>query len=400
MRLTFRQMTLATLSCVALLTQTPAVQAQSLFSTAIRVNDGAITGYELNQRETFLRVLNAPGNVKNLARTQLIEDRLKLGAARSLGIQINEEAINKGIEEFAQRTQKSGDALIRDLNSSGIAEATLRDFIRAGLAWREVVQTKFSAASSVSDDQIERSTNSGESGSGLQVLLSELIMPLQPQFEEEVRAIAKDVSGYTSTTQFSEAAREYSAVPTGENGGRLEWQRLDKLPPVLQPLIFSLKPGQVTEPLELPNAIALFQLRAMAETPYSRPTPTSVDYATYSIPQGDDTSEPIKLALVNCDDFYAYAKDNPTHSLRRLAADPKTLGSALQATLARLDINEFETTQTGGYTTITMLCSRAFASAETLDLDAIRNGLRNKKLETYAKGYLENLRQDARIIEK
>lgn len=400
MRHIFRQMTVATLGCVAILGTTPIVQAQSLFSTAIRVNDGAITNYELRQRESFLRLMNAPGNVKNLAKTQLIEDRLKLGAARLLGISISEDAVTTGIEEFAQRTNKSGPALIADLKRNSIAEQTLRDFVHAGLAWREVVRAKFGAQSRVSDDQVERTTNSGKGGTSIQVLLSELIMPLQPQFEEEVRAIADEVSGYTSTARFSEAAREYSAVPTRENGGRLEWQRLDKLPPVLQPLIFALKPGEVTEPLELPNAIALFQLRAMAETPYSKPTPVSVDYATYSIPQGAEETGTIIASLLHCDDFYGFAKDNPTHSHRRLAADPKTLPANLRKTLSRLDTNEFETVQSGGYTTLTMLCGRSFAAEESQDLDALRNGLRNKKLETYAKGYLENLRQDARIIEK
>ncbi len=400
MRHTLRHLTIATFS-IGLLFGTPSVpQAQSLFSTAIRVNDGAITGYELSQRERLLSVLNAPGNKKRLAKTQLIEDRLKLGAAKQLGIRISEDEIDQGVDEFAARTQKTGPALVADLARRGVSESTIRAFIEAGLAWRQVVRAKFGSQSQVSEDQIERTTNTGQGGTSIQVLLSELIMPLQPQFEEEVRAIAKEVSGYTSTARFSAAAREYSAVPTRDQGGRLEWQRLDKLPPVLQPLIFDLKPGEVTEPLELPNAIALFQLRAMTETPYSRPTPVSVDYATYSVPNGDEALSNLSASLVHCDDLYGFAKDNATHSLRRLSGDPKTLPSSLRTTLSRLDINEFELSQAEGFATITMLCGRAFAPEESLDLDAIRNGLRNKKLETYANGYLENLRQDARIVEK
>ena len=37
---------------------------------------------------------------------------------------------------------------------------------------------------------------------------------------------------------------------------------LDQLPPVLKPLIFGLAPSDVTDPLPIPNGIAIFQLRA------------------------------------------------------------------------------------------------------------------------------------------
>jgi peptidyl-prolyl cis-trans isomerase SurA len=48
-----------------------------------------------------------------------------------------------------------------------------------------------------------------------------------------------------------------------------------------------------------------------------------------------------------------------------------------------------------------MVCGRnTLAQNSATDLEKIRFGLRNKRLAGYAEGYLENLRQDARIIEK
>ena len=48
-----------------------------------------------------------------------------------------------------------------------------------------------------------------------------------------------------------------------------------------------------------------------------------------------------------------------------------------------------------------MLCSRnSYAAGNTPDLNKIRFGLRNKRLENYAEGFLQNLYQDARIIIK
>ena len=56
-------------------------QANNLFAPAITVNDKSITHYEISQRETLLKALKAPGNPVEVARKQLIEDRLKLSVA-------------------------------------------------------------------------------------------------------------------------------------------------------------------------------------------------------------------------------------------------------------------------------------------------------------------------------
>ena len=52
-----------------------------------------------------------------------------------------------------------------------------------------------------------------------------------------------------------------------------------------------------------------------------------------------------------------------------------------------------------GTTTLTMLCFRKHSTIEE-DLTKLRAGLRNKRIEQYAQGYLDNLLQDARIIDK
>ena len=46
-----------------------------------------------------------------------------------------------------------------------------------------------------------------------------------------------------------------------------------------------------------------------------------------------------------------------------------------------------------------MLCGRTPALAEDADRDQIGLALRNRRLSSYADGYLEQLRSEARIIE-
>ena len=62
-----------------------AAEAQNLFAPAIRINDSVVTAYELDQRQRMLTLLNAPGNAAEVAREQLIDDRLRLQAAEAAG---------------------------------------------------------------------------------------------------------------------------------------------------------------------------------------------------------------------------------------------------------------------------------------------------------------------------
>jgi peptidyl-prolyl cis-trans isomerase SurA len=367
--------TLAALACVWGLAMPAA--AGGLFSAAIRVNEGVITNFELQQRQLFLEILKFPGVPSQLARDQLIEERLKQQEAKKLGISVPAEALQAALDDYASRANLTSDQFIEELGKAGVDKSTLVDFLSSAIMWAEVVRVKFGPQSAISEEQVERTVNSNTSGTSLEVSLSEIIMALDPDIEEEVQARAQELS-------------------------KITWQKLDTLPPILQPLIFGLAPGDVTEPLQIPNAVAIFQLRDIRETPYQRPTPGAVDYALYQFPSEDTkTLASLRANLVHCDDLYAWAKGNPTHSLIRESRAPAEIATDLQSVLTPLDDNEFIVQNTGNWIALTMLCGRApNLDAEAIDMAQIRTGLRNQRLDNFAKGYLENLRNDARIVYK
>ncbi len=403
--------------------------AQGLFSPAIQVNDDVITNYELMQRATMAGVLRAPGNPEDVAREQLIEDRLKLQAARRAGTVPNEEELLEGMAEFASRANLSREEFIAALANAGVEETTFRDFVEAGLAWRNLVQQRFGPRARVSEEEVDRALNQGSGGSNVRVLLSEIIMPAPPPQAAQVQARAADISRITSEAEFSRAARRFSATATRGQGGRLPWRDLSELPPVLRPLVLGLAPGEVTEPINIPNAIALFQLRAIEESDYTPPTYSAIEYAAYYMPGGRTeatlaTANQIKARVDVCDDLYGVAKGQPEEVLERGALPPSELPTDIAFELSKLDPGEVSTalTRSGGNTLVfLMLCGRSVAieaqgtppeqSAEA-DGDetpvdpvaerrqAITIGLQNRRVQSLADNFLAQLRADARIIEK
>ena len=396
--------TLIRTSLIALgLTLAPlGVAAQNLFSAAILVNDQAITNYELKQRTMFLEALRFPGVPDELAPKQLIEERLKKAAADQLGIRVSEEELQFELESFAQRFNVAFDEFAAELERVGISVDTPRAFIANQLLWRDVIRARFGAQANVDEAQVERSANAEKSGSSIEVLLTEIIMAMQPGQEQEVRERARELSKIRSVDAFSDAAREFSDAPTREFGGRVTWQKLDTLPGVLQPLIFGLAPGEVTDPLSIPNALALFQLRGIRETAYRRPLPDSVDYLRYALPSSElENINAIRANVNHCDDLNGWAKGNPNHVLKRETVKRAEIDGPTRNILTNLDENEYVIATQGSTTTLIMMCSRSqILDLEEQDLAQIRNGLLNQRLGSYADSYLENLRDDARIVYK
>ncbi len=404
---------LSRLMCIALLALavTPVAQAraQGLFAPAIRVNDQVVTGYELSQRIQFLSVLGATGDIEALARRQLIDDRLRAEVVTRAGLQPSPEDLAAGMAEFAARSNMEVEPFIAQLEAAGISAQTFRDFVRAGIGWRNYVQARFGPQANVDQAALDRSLTAGGQGSTIQVLLSEIIIPLLPGQQALVEQTVEQLTQITSVTEFSAAARRFSAAQTRADGGQLPWRDLASLPQPLQPILLALSPGEVTDPLPLQGAVALFQLRDIRESGYRPPEVTAVEYMTLRLPGGGsaETRARARVLAANadrCDDLYGLLPDADEDTLRRITLPPADLPTDIALELGRLDPGESSATllRDGGDTLLfVMLCGRSFAIGEAgEDRRALAIGLRNQRLEKLAESHLEQLRASARIQEQ
>ena len=257
-----------------------AALAQGLFDPVISVNRAAITAYELEQRERFLEILQRSSGMAQRARDSLIEDRLKMAAADRASIKLSAAQVTKAMEDFAGNANLDLDQLLATLAQSGVDAQTYRDFIKVGVTWRELVRARFAARSAPSEAEIDRALASAGAQGGVKVLLTEIVLPAGSAEElNRARQTAERLGRITSTADFSEQARRLSVAQSRVNGGRLEWANLSDLPDGLRPIISGLRPGQITKPLEVTNAIVLFQLRDVAETTAQSPEVAAIEYA-------------------------------------------------------------------------------------------------------------------------
>jgi len=378
--------------------------AQGQFSPAITVNDTAITPYEIQQRALLLKLFGTTGDLDMAARESLIEDSLKDEALTRANLILDTENLQRALDDFATRTNMPYDAFVGVLSQNGIAEETLRAYVRINAAWREYVRSRYLGRVSITEAQIDRALGQTNSGAAIEVLISEIIIAAPAGFEAQAAARAEAISRIRSTSEFEAQAQLVSAVPSRENGGRLDWLPITNFPPQMRGLILSLTPGEVTEPIQIDGGIVLFQMRSVREIAQSRPAASLIDYMEYRIAGGaSDISkaEEVEELADTCNDLYGIARGASEEDLIRHTGTPAQIPADVALELAKLDPGEasYALTRDDGQTRLfLMLCSRSVQVDAEADREAVRNQLIGQQLNGYAAALIAELRAAATIV--
>ena len=377
------------------------VAAQNLFAPRLYVNDQVITEYEVIQRALFLKVLRAPGDPMEEALKALTEDRLRMAEAKRLGLTVSEEQVTQGMEEFAARANLTAEQLVGELQKVGIAPQTYRDFVVAGLLWREAIRARYVGQVSVSEADVDKAMQTLTRPRALKVLASELVIPAPPGQEDSAMALANRLYASIDTeAEFAAAARAHSAAPTAGRGGRLDWLPLANLPPAIAGQLLALGKGQASKPMAVPNAVVLFLLRDVAQDETAEPIGVSVEYARYYIPDDPAAVAEVVAKTDKCMDLYGLAKGKPAEALVIEAKPMSEIPQDIGLELAKLDPGEISTTRTAsGQRMVLMLCSRNVEADTPPSRDQLREQVQNQKLDGLAQGYMAELKANALIRE-
>ena len=374
--------------------------AKDAFVPAIQVDDMIITEYEIDQRSLFFELLKFPGNHKKEAEKSLIDDRLKIRASKKFNVEENSNALDFEMEMFAKRANLTVDQFAKRLEKAGVDRKTWENYMKVPILWFETVNRKFAAeiSSSMQNNDIKNKSNFK---SEIQVLLTEIIIPVQSGFEEEANQTVETLRKIKSVKKFSEAAFTYSVAPTRNVGGKVKWQSLSTLPSILKPLIAGLSIGEISAPLPVAGGLAIFQLRDLRES-NKQEASKFVEYVEFKFKKNPKINDLIISNVMICDDLYSLLKSVEKAELKRKTVKENSLSKGLKKVLPNLDKNEFIFQKDHNFTSkLIMVCGRS--EKENLsknDVNKISRSLANKRLISLANSFLENLRQEARIVFK
>lgn len=395
MRQTFAAATaLLALSFTSIAVQ-PAFAQNSPFSPRLLVDDKTITWYEFNQRQAFMRLLNAPGDVAAEAEKSLIEDRLRLSAADKLKIRITPQQIETGMAEFAQRFEMPVEQFVTILEANGVARETFRDFVHAGMAWREVIGAKYgaNALSSIYESDVDLGLSVLAMRGTTRVLISEIILPASR------KVLAEELSAsLRGEAAFAAAARSNSLGETAQDGGRTDWRDAGSMPQAVLQVLNGLQPGQVSKPVRLSDGrYGVYLMRNVEQNERLTAGATGIDYAQLRMPGAGTPATEATLAslqarVLTCTDLNAFGGEFTRQTVAQSA-----LPSDVAGRLARLDDNEMSFWKQGDVQVVLMKCSTRVKSSTEPDRDTVRARLADRRIGGQADIYLQELRSNAHI---
>lgn len=379
--------------------------AQNLYAPVITVDDEVISAYERSQRIAFLRILRAPGDLAKLAEEQLINEALQKGEAKRMGISVDGDAIATGMEEFAQRGGLDTETFLKLIAQGGIAAETFRDFVSAGLTWREVARAKFIPQVNVTRKEVERAFAEADPLPGDKLLLTEIVLPAPNDASRKAsRARAERLRKISDAGEFSEAAKRFSVAPSRLQNGERDWTDLQALPADIAAAVRSLKAGQTSKVIDTEDGVAVYFMRDR-DLVKSTKSGTLLEYAAFLMPGGRSEStlaaaSKLRGDVDSCNDLYPVARGLPEDMLVREEMPLGLVPAAYRAELAKLDPGEVSTaltTSNGQALVFLMLCNRRNALPKSMTREQILNRLRDQRIGALANDFLTELRADAHV---
>lgn len=150
----------------------PSVTPQANAGGIVAVVNGAvITDFDIGQRQKLERLLS--GGKRSLSKASalnaMIEDKLKLIEARDRNRSPSDAEVDSAISNMASNAKMSSGRMIGIFKQAGVNEATLKEWLRAQLAWRTLIRARFNAQVRVEEAEIMQALNEkGDSQKGVE----------------------------------------------------------------------------------------------------------------------------------------------------------------------------------------------------------------------------------------
>jgi peptidyl-prolyl cis-trans isomerase SurA len=239
-------------------------------SIKVLVNDDPISDYDIDQRERFLAITTQEQpspDLKKKATDMLIDERLQMQEARKLSITPDEDDLNRILSDMAQKNNLTVDGLATALGKAGVNIKTLKDRIRAQLAWQSVVRQKFRHEVDVADADVDKAlaqtgANGGQEGGGTATSALQL---KQVRFELPADADDKTIASRLAAAEALRARFDNCAnvndLAKGVEGASVKTLSDQQPTSLAQParlLVMSAKVGQMTPPTLVQSAVEVY----------------------------------------------------------------------------------------------------------------------------------------------
>jgi peptidyl-prolyl cis-trans isomerase SurA len=205
--------------------------------------------------------------VKKEATDLLIDERLQMQQARKLGVTTDDDDLMRILEDMAKKNNLTVDGLATALGKAGVNIKTLKDRIRAQLAWQGVVRQKFRLDVQISDLEVDKALSEagGSAGAGAEGAATPSLQLRQVKFEFPAGADQRTIASRLAAAEAMRARFENCAnindLAKGIEGASVKSLANQQPTSLVQParlLVMSAKVGQMTPPTLTQSAVEVY----------------------------------------------------------------------------------------------------------------------------------------------
>lgn len=175
--------------------------------------------------------------LKKEAKEELIEERLKLQAAKKHGLEVTDDEVKRLLGEMADRNKMTYDQFAKHLKGMGVDIATMGERFRAGKAWRELVPRRFGPQVSVSQRDVD------------EVLSSAAIEAGEDTVELQLQRISLGLSGRTDQSAWTKRYADAEAMRRRFGGCKTMGELAKQAPDSRFEDMKFVKPASIAEPM-------------------------------------------------------------------------------------------------------------------------------------------------------
>ncbi|RTZ59810.1 MAG: molecular chaperone SurA [Gammaproteobacteria bacterium] len=232
------------------------------------VNDEVITEHDLQQKLKSLKTQLAGKDEKVLAAArkqlldQLILEKIQLQYAKRIGIDVDDEMVDKAVKRIADQNKFSVRQLRQALERDGLGYKDFRESIRNEIIIKRLLDQEINNSITVSESEVDNfiAQRRGAGNEDVEFNVDHILLPFGPltpeQAKQQAQAALKRIQ---AGENFTEVARQMSRGPNAKDGGKLGWRKTSQLPAVFVSTLSGLQPGQ-TAVVESPNGYHVLKL--------------------------------------------------------------------------------------------------------------------------------------------
>ncbi|MCB2191417.1 MAG: SurA N-terminal domain-containing protein [Deltaproteobacteria bacterium] len=208
-----------------------------------------------------------PAQIKRMALERMIDEKIFAKEVKKAGLSVSDQELDHFINRIKQSNNLSDDDFVASLSRQGMTLKEYRADLRRDILKQRLITQEVKKHVVISDAEVEKyyKEHYDQFQNMDEVNMMAIFLRVDPQAgltaENAVRQKAENIlQKIKGGEEFSKLAQQYSQGPGAERGGRLGPVKANDLLPSMRQALGEMKPGQVSEVLQIPQGFVIMKL--------------------------------------------------------------------------------------------------------------------------------------------